>query len=112
MTLFKDHLDNAIIDVMLEQAEEGEELPYAWYALPLARAVKAYSSVLNLFNRVGPIPEGMSATAALRNTEFSSRHEAIKQGLEARAAAYAAQRGYKPPYWELVGLARAARDSQ
>lgn len=112
MTLFKDHLDNAVIDVMLEQAENGEELPYAWYALPLARAVKAYSSVLNLFNRVGPIPEGMSSTAALRNSEFSSRHEAIKQGLEARVAAYAAERGYKPPYWELVRLARAARDSR
>jgi len=111
LTLFKDHLDNAIIDVMLERAEEGEDLSYAWYALPAARVLKAFSIALNLFGGVGPIPEGMTATAALRNTEFTSKHETIKRGLEARAAAYASERGYTPPYWELVRLARAARDS-
>ena len=112
LTLFKDHLDNAIIDVMLERAEEGEELGYPWYALPAARAVKAYSLALNVFGGIGPIPEGMSATAALRNTEFSSTHAAIKQRLEALADAYSSERGYRPPYWEIVKLARAARDSE
>ena len=111
LTLFKDHLDNASIDVMLERAEEGEELGYRWYLLPAARAVKAYSLAVNLFGGIGPIPEGMNATAALRNTEFSSRHEAIQQRLEVLADAYASEQGYRPPYWELVRLARAARDS-
>ena len=111
LTLFKDHLDNAVIDVMLELAEEGEDLSYDWYALPAARVVKAYSLALNLFGGIGPIPEGMTATAALRNTVFTSKHEAIKRGLEVRATAYASERGYAPPYWELVRLARAARDS-
>jgi hypothetical protein len=111
MTLYKDHLDNAIIDVLLERAEEGEELGYAWYALPLARLVKGYSLVQNVFGGIGPIPEGMSASAALRNTEFSARHEAIKSRLEVFAADFVANRGYRPPYWELVRLARIARDS-
>ena len=111
MTLYKDHLDNAVIDVMLERAEEGEELGYPWYALPVARVMKGYSLALNLFGGVGPIPEGMSATAALRNTEFSSSHKAISQRLETLAAEYVSEKGYKPPYWELVRLARIARAS-
>jgi hypothetical protein len=35
--------------------------------LPLSRIAKAYSAVLNLLGKAGPVPEGMSATAALRN---------------------------------------------
>jgi len=111
MTLYKDHLDNAVIDVMLEQAEEGQELGYPWYLLPVARVAKGYSAVLNLFGGVGPVPEGMSAAAALRNSEFSHTHAAITEKLEALAADFTATRGYRPPYWELVRLAREARQS-
>ena len=39
-TLYKDHLDNAVIDVMLEGAELGEQLDYDWYKLPVARVLK------------------------------------------------------------------------
>ena len=110
LTLYKDHLDNAVIDVMLEKAESGEELGYPWYALPPARALKGYSLLLNLFGGVGPVPEGMGATAALRNTEFSGTHETIKERLVILAEEFSAARGYRPPYWELVRLAREARD--
>jgi hypothetical protein len=112
MTLYKDHLDNAVIDVMLEGAENGEELGYPWYALPPARALKGYSLLLNLFGGVGPVPEGMSAAAALRNTEFSSTHERLKERLSILAEEFSAAKGFRPPYWELVRLAREARDAR
>jgi len=108
-TLYQDQVDNAVVDVMLEGAEEGEELSYTWYLLPVARMVKIYSLVLNGFGKVGPIPEGMSATAALRNTWFSARHVSIKTRLLDLADQFKKQNGYNPPYWELVKLARKAK---
>jgi len=40
-TLFKDHADNAVIDVMLEAAEHGEKLSYNYWLLPPVRVAKA-----------------------------------------------------------------------
>ena len=77
-TLYKDHLDNAVTDVMLEEADSGKALSYDWYLLPIGRATKLYSMILNLFGAVGPVPEGMSAEAALKNVEYSETHEKIK----------------------------------
>ncbi len=108
-TLYKDHLDNAVIDVMLEGADRGEKLGYDWYKLPLARLLKAYSWIKNLCGGIGPIPEGMSAGAALRNDRFSKRHAAIKARLIQLATDFQQTRGYRPPYWELVKLARLAK---
>jgi hypothetical protein len=108
-TLYQDQVDNAVVDVMLEGAEEGEELSYTWYMLPIARVVKIYCLVLNRFGIAGPIPEGMSATAALRNTWFSARHVRIKTRLLDLAARFKKQYGHTPPYWELVKLARKAK---
>jgi len=105
-TLWQDHLDNAVVDVMLEGAERGEELEYAWYLLPLARLAKAYSVTLNLTGKVGPVPEGMSATAALRNQRFEATHKDLKARLENAARDFRTSEGYVPPYWELVRLAR------
>ena len=105
-TLWQDHLDNAVIDVLLEGAEQGDELGYDWYLLPFARVAKGYSMVLNSLGKVGPVPEGMSAVAALRNEWFSSRHAELRRQLEAAASEFERDRGYKPPYWELVRLAR------
>ena len=39
-TLFADHIDNAVIDAMLEGAERGDRLEYPWYQLPLVRLAK------------------------------------------------------------------------
>jgi hypothetical protein len=112
-TLFNDHVDNAVIDVMLEGAEAGEQLNYQWYMLPFGRIAKFYSKVLNLFGRVGPVPEGMSASAALRNKQFSSRHKMIKERVILLAEEFKIEHGYRPPYWKLVEIAnRAKRETQ
>jgi hypothetical protein len=108
-TLFQDHADNAVIDVMLEGADAGERLGYDWYLLPVARFLKAYSMVLNIFGSAGPIPEGMSATAALRNQRFARNHQAMRDRTLALAAGFRREHGYNAPYWELVKLARKAK---
>ena len=110
-TLYKDHLDNAVVDVMLEDAERGMKLKYNIFMLPVARILKLYSSILNLFDKAGPIPEGMNSTAALKNEWFSGRHREIEERLEVLAHRFSDENGYLPPYWELVKLARRAKDS-
>ena len=107
-TLLKDRLDNAAMDVMLEEADKGLRLDYDWHLLPSARVLKAYSAVLNLFGGIGPIPEGMSATAALRNKWFSAKHERITRKLSVLVRQFENENGYFPPYWELIGLAGQA----
>lgn len=106
-SLAADHIDNAVIDAMLEGAERGDALHYDWYRLPVARLAKGYSWVLNRFGRVGPIPEGMSARSALRNQAFSDRQRTLAADVTAQAAAFERERGYPPPYWALLELARA-----
>ncbi len=108
-TLYQDHLDNAVIDVMLEGAEKGEDLPYDWYILPFGRLAKGYSSVLNWFGKEGPVPEGMTATTAMRVRKFIANHHVIRDKLEEKAKAYEAKNSYRPPYWDLVQLAREAK---
>ena len=108
-TLWQDHADNAVVEAMLEGADAGDVIPYTWWELAPARLVKAYSVGLNLFGAVGPMPEGMDATAALRNLELSAMHEAIKGKVLAQAAAFQQKQDYRPPYWELVRMANTAR---
>jgi hypothetical protein len=111
-TLFKDHVDNAVIDVMLESAEKGERLGYDWHKLPFARLAKAYSVVKNWFGGLGPIPEGMSAATALRVQRLKANHAAMVERLLKKVETFKTERGYVPPYWELISLAREARDSR
>jgi hypothetical protein len=108
-TLWKDHVDNAVTEALLEGADEGDGIPYSWWMLPPTRLVKAYSATLNYFGGVGPIPEGMDSTAALRNLELTSMHEKIRDRVLAQAAAFQEKQGYRPPYWELVRMANQAR---
>ncbi len=107
--LWQDHVDSAVIEAMLEGADEGDRLTYPWYLLAPGRIAKAYCVVLNQFGRVGPIPEGMDVPAALRNLDLDSRHREIKEKVLARAAAFQEKQGYRPPYWELVRMANRAR---
>ena len=107
--LFNDHVDNAAIDAMLEDAERGERLRYAWYLLPIARAVKLYSLLLNASGKVGPVPEGMSPEGALCSHALDSGHDDVKTMVLARAAEFRKERGYAPPYWELLNIARASK---
>jgi hypothetical protein len=108
-TLFKDHVDNAVIDVLLEEAESGKKLSYDWYLLPVGRALKAYSVVLNWLGMEGPVPEGMGAEAALRNRRMSGEHRAMKEKVLQLAEEFRQKEGYTPPYWELIKMARLAR---
>ncbi|RLB47800.1 MAG: hypothetical protein DRJ42_24625 [Deltaproteobacteria bacterium] len=105
-TLFDDHVDNAILDAMLEGADRGDEMEYSYPMLPVARLAKAYSATLNLFGAVGPVPEGMSATTALRAEWLSARHGEVKVGIDRRVAAFREEHGYTPPYWDLLAMAR------
>jgi hypothetical protein len=105
-TLWKDHLDNAATEVLLEGAEAGARLASPWYLLPFARAAKSWSALLNLAGKVGPVPEGMPAAVALRTMDYDGRHEAITSRLGEQAEIYRAARGFPPPYWRLVQLAR------
>jgi hypothetical protein len=107
-TLYQDHVDNAVIDAMLEGAERGDRLAAPWYALPIVRIAKGYSLLLGRFGRTGPVPEGMSATAALRNREFGKRERRLAAEVGAQANQLAQERGYPPPYWTLLDLARQA----
>ena len=102
--LRKDHLDSAVIDAMLEGAEKGEELRYNRFMLPVARVAKTWSTLLNAMGKIGPIPEGMSATAAMRNEWFSTTHRTLVASLEDVTVEFARVNGYAPPYWELVDL--------
>jgi len=106
--LFKEHVDNAVCDALLEAAERGMPLGHDWYLLPIARVAKAYSGLLNFLGHPGPIPEGMSATAALRNQWLSRVHRRMVDEVTRRAARFQEQKGYRPPFWELVEMARNA----
>jgi hypothetical protein len=105
-TLFADHIDNAVIDAMLEGAERGDRLEYPWYQLPMVRLAKAYSWMLGRAGKIGPVPRGMSATAALRNSAFSARQRELATLVRAQADSVAKAQGYPPPYWRLLDLAR------
>ncbi|HPC83376.1 MAG TPA: hypothetical protein P5234_08390 [Thermoanaerobaculaceae bacterium] len=105
--LWEDHLYSAVVEVMLEEAEGGAAVPMSRARLPLARLAKAWSWVLNRLGRVGPVPEGLSATAALRSSEVGRVHRQRVERLQASAEELARRQGYRPPYWQLVRLARA-----
>ena len=111
-TLFKAHVDDVVTDVMLQQAKPGEPLPYQILLLPVTRLAKAYSFVLNLFGKMGPIPEGMSATTALRVKRFRNEHSAMAIQVLAGSEEFKKTNGYTPTFWGLRNLAQqAARNS-
>lgn len=105
--LFEDHLYNAVIDAMLVCAEKGDEIEYNRWMLPVVRVVKAYSKILNWFDKVGPVPEGMSAIEAAKSDAFINRHETLKQQVREKSENFRQEKGYQPPYWELVRIAES-----
>jgi len=108
--LLKDHIDNAIIESLLEGAEAGERIPVQWHLLPVIRFVKLYSVLLNMMGKEGPIPEGMSSTSTLRHLWLVRRHERTREGMLRRVDEFRRERGYTPPYWELLKMARAEKE--
>lgn len=105
-TLFADHVDNAVTDVMLEEADAGASLDVSWYTVPLARVMKLYSWGRVQFGGRGPIPEGMAPVAALRNRSYGAQHAARAAAVREAADRWQAAHGYPPAYWTLVELAR------
>ncbi len=106
--LFQDHLDNALMDVLLEKANSGLVIPHSIVKLPIARIIKGYSVLLNWFGREGIIPEGMSATQALRNQSFVQMFAELKLETNKRIAEFISLHNYRPPYWQLISLAKKA----
>ena len=107
--LFNDHVDNAIIEVLIEGADAGERIKYHWAMLPVMRIAKAISRVFNLFGAEGPVPDAVSVRGALLIREFSIRHARIKVALLERAKAFRDREGYTAPYWELLAQVRDVR---
>jgi hypothetical protein len=110
-TLFKDHLDNAVIDAMLESANAGTAISYDHWKLPLVRCVKLYCAILNYFEIPGIIPDGMSATQALKNQWLEEKHREIKNAVEKDIHLFLEKNGYTPPYWKLLQFSRASADT-
>jgi hypothetical protein len=108
--LFDDHVDNAVIDALLEGAERGDTISYDYRYLPMARIMKAYSLLLNVLGKHGPVPEGMSATTALRSKWLDERHAEIRAGVMEQVTAFRTERDYEPPYWQLFDMARVQID--
>lgn len=104
-SLFDDHLYNAVIDAMLICAEQGEKIEFNPFLLPVARIMKGYSWLQNQLDAEGPIPEGMSATQALKSEAFIKEHQRIKEEVIKEVEMFKKEQGYNPPYWELVKIA-------
>lgn len=103
--LFQDHIDNAVMDVLITKANQGKKLDYNLWALPIARLIKGYSYVLNVFGKAGVIPEGMDATTALKNNYFVDQFQSLKITTEANIKTFKIENGYLPPYWQLIKIA-------
>jgi hypothetical protein len=103
--LFQDHLDNAVMDALIGRANEGENLDYNNWLLPIARTIKAYSFFLNLIGKDGIIPEGMDAQTALKNNDFVDRFNICKTSTESKIKSFREKNKYLPPYWQMVRMA-------
>lgn len=107
-TLYKGHVDNAVMDALLEKANKGEEIGYNILQLPIVRVIKGYCMIKNMFGKVGMIPEGMSATKALKNQTFVAMHVDVKKKTMQLADEFMKKNSYRPPYWQLLKFAEEA----
>ncbi len=103
--LFQDHLDNAVMDALISQANNGEKLDYNIWLLPIARTIKAYSFFLNVIGKEGLIPEGMDAVMALKNNDFVDRFNTCKSITESKIQSFKEENNYLPPYWQMLRMA-------
>lgn len=105
-TLLKDHMDNAVMDALLEEAAKGRTIRHNPWMLPVARVVKGISLVQNLFGKPGIIPEGMSASRALKNNAFVELYNRVREGTRMQVGIFIKENGYVPPYWQTLDMAR------
>ncbi len=111
-TLMKDHIDNAVMDALLAQADKGKEIDYNIWQLPVVRVIKLWCVIKNMFGGVGIIPEGMSATKALKNNAFVSMYNTVKEKTETQAEQFIKEHNYHPPYWQLVAIAKKSAEEK
>ena len=64
--------------------------------------------IRNNFGGVGIIPEGMSATQALKNQTFVALYNKVRSATKISSDQFEKENKYRPPYWQLVALAGAA----
>ncbi|MCX6280331.1 MAG: YiiX/YebB-like N1pC/P60 family cysteine hydrolase [Bacteroidetes bacterium] len=107
-TLFKDHIYNAVMDVILENQDNYQDILINPWMLPVARLAKGYSMLLNLFHREGPVPEGLSATQGLKTDALNKIHLKIRNLTEGKIKHFIEKNGYIPPYWQIVTMAKEA----
>jgi hypothetical protein len=105
-TLRKDHIDNAVMDVLLEKADSGKKIRYDHWKLPFVRVLKGWCMLQNRFGKAGMIPEGMSATQALKNQYFVKMYQTLRMNSEANVDGFIKEFNYFPPYWQIVSIAR------
>ena len=111
-TLFQDHLDNAVMDALINQANNGKELDYNMWLLPIARVVKGYSFILTTIGKEGVIPEGMAAITALKNNDFIDKFQHCKSLTQSKIKVFKEENNYLPPYWEMVRIAEESLDKE
>jgi hypothetical protein len=103
--LWEDHVYNAAMDALYEQAKKGLSPEASCWLLPLARVLKGWSIIKNKLGYIGPIPEGMNATTALKNMWLTENHEDLVKQIKVSATEFQKTKGYLPPYWQLVKMA-------
>ena len=76
-TLWKDHVDNAVVEAMLEGADEGDGIPYSWWMLAPARLAKALQRHSEPLWRRGPDPgrDGCDGGASQPRTHLHARKD-------------------------------------
>lgn len=109
-TLYKDHIDNAVMDAMWLSADKGKKITHNPLLLPVARVLKGYCMALNLMGTEGMIPEGMSAGTALKNNSFVEKYEMIRAETLLMAEDFKETNGYIAPYWQMVSMAEEAQE--
>ncbi len=109
-TLYKDHIDNAVMDVLLEEADKGRQIKYPVFKLPLARVIKGWCVIKNYLGKTAMIPEGMSATQALKNQYFVAMYNQLRTETLIQIDQFIQSNHYRPPYWQLVKLAGKANE--
>lgn len=108
-TLHQDRLDNVTLDVLLEAADRGARLGYAWPNLLPGGMVKLWSGVEAVLGATPTIPQGMSVETMLRVRSLMQHvHPKLRAAIGHAAEHYRATRGYPAPFWGLTGLARRA----
>lgn len=104
-TVYEDRIDNAILDVLLEQANNGLRLNYSWYKQPVAMLVKLFT----VFQEEPIIPKGMAPSAALRAQALTEKiHPLLRKATKSKVEQYRRSFNYEPPYWELTKLVQEA----